>query len=607
MKNTSHSSTLLLIATFLFTATACHKQPCGDDCNTNTDPKPLPDNAYCAPKGEVYIGYSSNTNNLSTSLPRKDSYVAEEFEAIEIVESPPTGAALGWGWNRGDAEPIPSICVEFVPGEEKGQTSYMTMQEANDSYQLMKSMGMSAEASVKTIGYSGSAKAEFAKSQNINNSSSTFVLNAVVQNGVRYASPMPDKKYLSTFKDPTDIRGGTSGSIRLTPAALKLAKSSIARFKATCGSDFISAVYTGAKLTAMIKTSAKSKSEKQAASAEMSGSGTAFAAKIEADVKVAKKENTEVKSDGKDISVFMSGGNSQPIPFDRVGLLDALKKITANAYTDPKDFQVAITPYELVENWPGKTIEDKDIEFDELATFWGAYNTLYDEIQHVLDNPEAYADLTIDSTGNYQDSCTEQQKALKEETQDVKALEALKECVAKIDSYKLKLAQDEVLHGIKQMEKIAAVCSDGTELCEFNPQSFRSPYAFRAQLPIALEAGITTDAGVTPFKDFIDYKIGRIAKSRCEVSPNNSVCISNAEIDQWARKTGLKSIRASQNIEQYNLYASNLITDPKAKVKAGEAIAEKPVVTCKADNACGDDKVLCIEDKILWYNSSNPS
>ena len=138
---------------------------------------------------------------------------------------------------------------------------------------LMKSVGMSAEASVKTIGFEAEGKASFAKSQKLTRNKSHFVMNAIVQNGVRYASPIPeDDSRVSKYQSATNERGGSSGSIRLTAEAVEKAKN-IDEFRRHCGSEFVSAIYGGAKLTALISMESSSKEEKEKLSAEMSGSG----------------------------------------------------------------------------------------------------------------------------------------------------------------------------------------------------------------------------------------------------------------------------------------------------------------------------------------------
>ncbi|WP_251359688.1 hypothetical protein [Kangiella sp. TOML190] len=592
----------LAISSFLFTA--CSKSNTGEPAN-----------------GNAANGDKANQGDKGAFS------TFDAVGAVEIIESPLTGVALGWGWNRGDSEPIPSICVEFVPGEEPAQTRYMTMKEVNDSYQLMESLGMSAEASVKTIGFEASGKAAFAKSQNINSKSSTFVLNATVLNGVRYASPVPEEgSKTSSYQSDINERGGSRGAIRLTPHALKLAREkNKANFRRHCGSSFVSAIYGGAKLTATISFQSTSKSQKEKLSAQMSGSG--WGARFESKVQKGKTESSS--SDRMDISIFLTGGKGDAIPSSQQDLIDKLKTLSLDAYVAPKDFQIAITPYEMLSNWPGNPLPDKETEFDQLASYWGAYNTLYDEIEQVLVNPSGYVHWTVDSDGNltstvvgcqnewaaykqaqkaYQDQynnfsingfntkkINEWKAALETKAKDLDSQSAnLKSCEGQQGQLnkqlaeetnesiqRLKRAQDEVLVALRQLENEARTCSDKSDACDFKVENYRSPYAFMIQLPTPIGSEMDSRQGV------LDYNVGRIAKSHCSDSPNDLGCLTNLQIEQWGQKLGLESISQKVRADRFAKLVVDATKNQMELIKAGQAVIE-----------------LGPEKKVIWYNTA---
>lgn len=541
--------------------------------------------------------------------------------ATEIVEAPATGVALGWGWNRGDSEPIPTICVEFVPGEEPAQSRYMTMQEVNDSYELMQSLGMSAEASVKTIGFEASGKAQFAKSQNVTSARSTFVLNAVVENGVRYAAPVPEGGAKEGgFQPLVGPRGGSRGAIRLTPEALRLARmSDPAEFQRHCGSDFVSAIYGGAKLTGVISFASTSKTQKESFSSKMSGSG--WGARFETEVKGSKTSGSS--SERMDVSIFMTGGQGDAIPASKEDLLAKLQTISLDAYTAPKDFNIAITPYEVLSNWPGRRVPDRQGEFEELASYWGAYNTLYDEFQRVLDNPERYmapspqdrlvcdSSLCEDRRRQLDQALVAYRKAiasaamlsdkgktdLKTAVDNVeKQRKAVQQCVNSqigtalaqnpVDLGVLRRAQDEILASLKRMEGEARECVDKSDTCLFDARTYRSPYAFRIQLPVPL------DAGVSSLQDLLAYRLGQIAKNRCALSSNNPGCLSNAQIEAWGRKIGLESVNKAVRPALFEEQTAAM----RAHEKGGPAPAEA--------NACLEPRFELEPGQpgVLWFN-----
>lgn len=501
----------------------------------------------------------------------------DTVEPTEIVEAPATGVALGWGWNRGDASPIPTICIEFVPGEEPAQTRYMTMSEVNDTHELMQSLNVSAEASVKAAVYDVSGKAAFAKSNNFSSTSSTFVLNAVVQNGVRYTAPIPDANSATNqYQEAVTERGGTSGAIRLTDNALSLAIDDTAAFQRVCGSSYVSAIYGGSKLTATITQSAETRSEKEKMSAEMSGSGWGgrFKAKV-----TASAEATETNSSDKmEISIFLTGGRGDAIPTSEQDLLDKLETLSLDAYVAPKDFQIATTPYELVSNWPGKLLPDPETEFEELSSYWGAYKTIYDEIEAIILSPTDYHELANNGShfiSRLNESCDTQETEVNnfqnELMESIRSGTVYQDITAYTESYeqliglqtaltncqlaaqelevfpqevnlaKLKELQDEVLEGLAKLELKAQECNEQSAECDFNTENYTSPYALRIRLPLPDDAEIKTA------DEAIYHNIGRIAKNKCDRSANDSGCLSNAEIINFAQEIGWRAMPSTSS------------------------------------------------------------
>lgn len=520
--------------------------------------------------------------------PAKLGSLADVPDAIQRVHAPETGVSLGWGWDKANHEPIPTICVEFVEAEEPAQTRYMNMKEVSDSYEMMQSMGMSASASVKTIGVKAEGKASFAKSVEMSSSSSTFVLTAEVQNGVRYAAPIPYDGAGSIKESRLTQRGGLDGEIRLTRAALALAddKDKTA-FKRMCGTSFVSAIYGGARLTAVLTKEASDMTEKESMSASMSASG--WGAKIKG--KVEANGTRTSSTDGYELTIFQTGGSGDSIPATQKDLLDKLDTISLQAYTSPKDFSIAITPYELLSNWPSAGLRDPESEFDELASYWGAYNTLYDEIQSILDEPEKFAPVSIDATGcvtvfnpvkaeptkdsalmqklltatlnltnNVPDNPEVNEKNWREmasyfqrsanlrqslrgvvgEAQIGEAALAMTDNIAT-----LKTAQDRILADLRKIEGIARDCVSKSDTCDFDVLDYRSPYAYRAQLLPPNGFAYTAD-------DIIKLQVSDIVKRRCADSPNNAGCITNGEIDLLRSRIGTTPIYQERDPDYYS-------------------------------------------------------
>ena len=550
-------------------------------------------------------------DDLSESDPLSASYRPPPKETSEIVEVPETGIDLGWGWDRHRSEPVRSVCVAFQEASEPAQTRYMTMKEVSDSFELMKSMGMSAQASVKTAVWSASGKAAFARDTNITGYSSNFVMNASVENGVRYTAP------------------ASTGMLVLTDAARRLALTDPAEFEHQCGDSFVSAIYAGAKLTAVITIETKSQREKQKMSAALSGSG--WGANFEA--AVSKEQGSVTEGHTMSVSVFQTGGRGDGIPKDKDDLLAKLDVLPAIAFAAPKDFHMAVVPYETLANWPPQPLDTSQSEFDQLASFWGAYNTLYDELQFVLDHPDEFVAPVV--------------SAARCEFSSDYALGA-----AQVE--RLKRVQDDVLDALHRIENFAEYCLNEEEGCTFPENAFRSPYAYRAQLPLEIFAGNeaailaqatsvpgelqqkikvlrsqlqstielckkktfpalqycqlvkqmydSVDTGERTYHYSIDMladnNIAGLAKRRCQNDKNDPLCLSNAQIDDWKTKMTFDLVRFDR-LEQRDRLIAELD-------KALQASPDEYVLAPCAVEDVQPRSLYSAEEgiSVLWYHPS---
>ena len=504
-----------------------------------------------APAGEAPTDAGAH-GRKSASDPGSASYRPPPTASVEIVEVPDTGIRLGWGWNSVDHEPVPNICVQFVEGNEPAQTRYMSMSEVSDSYELMDGFGMSAAASVKTIGYSVSGKAKFAKDLNITGFSSNFVMNATVENGVRFAAPVPaNAKAGAAEASSVSERGGRQAEIRLTPEALKLAgKHDSSEFRHLCGDSFVSAVYSGAKLTGVITIETKSRDERKSFSAELAGAG--WGARLSANMdqsKGTKNENRRI-----DVSIFQTGGRGDEIPVTRADLLEKLKLLSKIAAEAPKDFHMAVMPYETLSNWPAASLLVEENEYDQLASFWGSYNTIYDEIQHVLDHRENFSAATMTA------GCVKIDASRPLSAQQIERLERV---------------QDEVRDALLRLQRFAQYCATLESGCEFPEGQFRSPYAYRTQLPLSVEsrraellrlielervgqAARTQREWRVVIDELVTAHISEPAKRRCDLAKDNPGCLSNAEIRGWRDRIGMDQ-RAFSSVGERDRVVAKLL------------------------------------------------
>ncbi len=466
----------------------------------------------CQPKNPPPTDDPIHPDDTSKTNPLSINYRPPVQSETEIAEVPVTGINLGWGWDRSEGQLVPSVCVEFVEASEPAQTRYMSMSEVSDSYELMSSMGMSAQASVKTIGYDVSGKAAFAKTANISSYSSNFVMNATVENGVRYTAPTEE------------------GYVRLTPTAATLARRDLAEFEHQCGDSFVSAIYSGAKLTAVITIETHSQKEKQKMSAELSGSGwgTRFKGAMN------KKSGSATENKNMTLSIFQTGGRGDGIPKDQDELLAKLDILPAIAFDAPKDFHMATTPYELLANWPAKPIIPSQQEFAQLASYGGAYNTLYDEIQTVLDNSQDYTAPTL---------LTNQCVGFTNKDNEGAAIPTVPKALTPEQITRLERVQDDVRDSLLRLQNFARFCSAADEKCEFPEDAFRSPVAFRAQLPLPIAPTSVTDKDAYDLATLAQAQLVSPTKLRCDDNKSDPLCMSNQQINDWKQKLGYELVK----------------------------------------------------------------
>ena len=451
----------------------------------------------------------------------------QDLEAAVLVEAPETGVGLGWGWNTFQAEPIPTVCIEFVPAASDAQTTTLDFQEVNDTFELMESMNVSAEVSVKTIGYEGAGQASFAKQVNVTGTSSTFLISAAVQNGATFAAPAP----LRRGRDDSSVAGASG--VRLTRAAAALARKKPEEFKDVCGNGFISATMGGARLNTVVSIKTTTRSEKETVKAAVSGKG--WGVKVEAAMGSDTQSGTSNFT--REISFYQAGGREQELPVDSTAILARVQELAKQAAAAEKLFQIAVTPYAILENWPREDdLTGEEVEFDQLASLWGAYNSLYDELQQALDDPAGHVIPVADCTGA---ACATTFTRLSADATAVRVVEDL---------------QDEVLAALDTLEVAAETCVASEEACAFNESSVRPPYAIRANAPVSPclllpepdDANATCDpttatVDANHLDAYTQLAIRDVAKSRCRFGSLTPGCINNATIRAWADRVGMQS------------------------------------------------------------------
>ena len=349
----------------------------------------------------------------------------------------------------------------------------------------MNEMHVSAEAEVRALGASASSKVEFATKTKINNEFSNFVVRAVVENGARFV--IPEKE---------------SGVIGLTPMALKLAQTNPIRFNAVCGDTFVSSLHGGAELDAVITFTTRSQEDHQSLETSFSGSGWG----VEAKAAVGTTAETLRKNGQMKINYIQSGGAGDPLPTDQDKLNDSISGLPKSAANNPRFFQIGLTRYDSLPDWPGNSSGWNETAYQDIASQYFKLNTLYVQSLGILANQNGY----IFSSGQNSGITVAQFKNL----------------------------SDQLLRLTRDIETLAEKCfASHGKSCDLPPQDRVSDYTFRAQMPAA--HGMQEDLALQKAKqdlaaanDALNQVLAKInANPACKISLDNPWCDQSLKME----------------------------------------------------------------------------
>jgi len=256
---------------------------------------------------------------------------------VQTLGIPTSGVELGLGWDSKKGRVVPNRCVDFAPVQERGQGVTLDMHEVSDQSEVMESLGVSASVAVRTLFVSGSAQASFAKQSKVNATSTSLMLRAIVDNGVLFAGPrrwqerarfsfptIPEEGEAppaSGWKDWAEDRGGQERyAVGLKPWASDILTgeqsghqtlaardaSGVQAFRRYCGDSYVSAIYSGAELLAMITFRASSRENKRKITASLK----AQFGPVEMSAAAREDRNDKREKTDLEVSYMQIGGGS---------------------------------------------------------------------------------------------------------------------------------------------------------------------------------------------------------------------------------------------------------------------------------------------------------
>lgn len=407
------------------------------------------------------------------------------------VEYPVDGVRLGQGWHDDQGEKAQAVCIEFQEEADDGQEQTMKMEVVTDHSEMMQSMEISAEMQVKAIAYEVSGKASYAKNVEMKSESMNFVVHAKVNNGVNFTAP---------------LRGATSKSISLTPNYRNLAARNYPDFERQCGEAFVSAIFSGAELNAVLSFDEQSSSERETIEASMKGSGWGF----EAEGSASSTMNDYASSSSLSISYYQTGGKGNPIPTDQEGFIDAISNLPRLANDAGYNYRIMIRSYKSLPNYPGRSEEPSSIFREQLSLSYGRLLTIHDEITSILEDlkedENSWVFIPLD-----------------EENDEM-----------------LRTLQDELKNKLRAHRELARRCAfvedDETPEeapCELtNDLDTMNDYDYRIQLPLYETATEASEQNAAQLiSDIIEIRVRKVSTYRCEDDLDDPGCLTNRQID----------------------------------------------------------------------------
>jgi hypothetical protein len=97
--------------------------------------------------------------------------------------------------------------------------------------------------------------------------------------------------------------------------------------------------------------------------------------------------------------------------------------------------------------------------------------------------------------------------------------------------------QDEVHETLRLLRDLAVRCADPESTCEFDESMVLDPYGVRVRLPLPIAETVRT------VEHLVDFHVRDSAQRRCDISPINPGCLTNAEVDDWVPRASRRVLR----------------------------------------------------------------
>lgn len=464
--------------------------------------------------------------------------------------TPESGVELGLGWDSQRAEIIPNRCIRFAPVREEGQTIRMQLKEVSDSSELMEQLSGSAAMSIKSALGSASAQGRFASRTRVSSSSNSLLIRATVDNGVLFVGPsQPLDPVRSAYplsekgssKPPWWVNSrGVSPLIHLTEEARDIlgdgSAGNLREFERLCGDSFVSAIYSGAEVIAVMSVKTNSRNKANSAQGCVKAKLSAWGVKGKASACTSSESDQKDGSTEITVDFTQIGGAGGRIPMDQEGFLAKLNELPSEARAGPQFHSMDLVAYSDLPDWPHAIALNTgdDPEDALLANFYYTLGSVERTLQDALDNPDDYAGEEPDALRTLQDQVIQHRREILHTLRAMQRVAGLPTEVPFL--FGLFTRTDAEAVRLKaEVEKLVRV--EKKRLLDFNGGS-ENPNLIKLKLPVPCVA--LADCAKPPCtitgEEIVDYFVARQSRRTCHSDPTSMECLDNGQLKSLAER-----------------------------------------------------------------------
>lgn len=467
---------------------------------------------------------------------------------------------VGQGWDTQSGRPAPTRCVDGSVYTIPGSATSIELKSVQTGFDLAQSLDIGSTTKLDGILGKGSASNLFKQELTVNGAFANVAGIVKIDTKMGIAPKKIDSDNADTAlldSNPGAVLVGSdswnrmvangqaaglelledepSPDIRLLPDKRKLAGKNPTEFRRQCGDTYVSLVYLGGRLTALITFMSTDLGLQLDINNKLSGS-------MKIGGSIDEHMDVHVKATFKHNQVTYRLNTLGPPPSGEACDLSDSTKFSSCLATTMQNFVNAAQPsegktlsplgvmvsrYDDLANWPGAGLDVRAAgPMDEIASLYSDFQQLYQTLAWLNDSSYAWNRSTKQceqgsGSSDQANGCFLWQRGATPQ--------------------QMATLQDDVLDVVRRLRQIAAECLAESDKCavpdDIGVGKQHDPYAIRARLPMPFAENMQPFQ--TPTESAIEdsvrkYWIARVSKQRCDFDLSSKECLTNAQIDGYA-------------------------------------------------------------------------